>query len=195
MRRLVETPVDPESLAEYGRISIAFTVESHLELGPLRERPPRFVEAPVAPYLKDYDGYEGEGPARWGRRFDTSSWAMLRLFAEDVPLGGAVLAWRTPGVDMLEGRDDLAVLWDLRVAPAFRAAGVGRALIEGAVAWAGRRGVRELKVETQQVNARACRFYARQGFQLAQIEEGAYGEPLAGEAQLIWRLRLDSKHL
>src|SRR5215211_4443708 len=70
-----------------------------------------------APYLKDYDAIEGEGPTRWTQRFDLSRWAVILAQVEDSPVGGAVIAFDTPGVRMLEGRRDLAVLWDLRVWP------------------------------------------------------------------------------
>jgi hypothetical protein len=26
------------------------------------------------PYVKDYDAIEGEGPSRWAKRFDVSTW-------------------------------------------------------------------------------------------------------------------------
>ncbi len=47
-------------------------------------------------------------------------------------LCGAVLAQRTPGVYMLEGRDDLAALWDIRVHPDARRDGIGHMLFEAA---------------------------------------------------------------
>ena len=51
-------------------------------------------------------------------------------------VGGAAVAFNTNGVFMLEGRSDLAVLWDLRVHPAWQRQGVGRALFQHAAAWA-----------------------------------------------------------
>lgn len=40
-------------------------------------------------------------------------------------IGGACVAWNTPGVDMLERSTTLAVLWDLRVKCQARGFGVG----------------------------------------------------------------------
>ena len=37
---------------------------------------------------------------------------------------------------MLEGRDDLAVFWALRVHPDYRGEGIGHQLFKAAVAWA-----------------------------------------------------------
>ena len=86
---------------------------------------------------------------------------------------------------MLESRDDLAVIWDLRVAPEMRRVGVGRELLIAAERWAEERGCRQLKVETQNINVPACRLYANQGFIVDSIDECAYPE-LPGEIQIIW---------
>ena len=86
---------------------------------------------------------------------------------------------------MLEGRDDLAVLWDLRVSPDARGQGIGHHLFAAAEDWARARGCREIKIETQNNNVAACRFYARQGCVLQTVRENAYPD-LPDETQLIW---------
>ena len=51
--------------------------------------------------------------------------------------------------------------------------------------WASEQGCRELKIETQDVNVVACRFYARLGCVLRAVHRGAY--PLfPRELQLLW---------
>jgi GNAT superfamily N-acetyltransferase len=115
-----------------------------------------------------------------------SNWGLLAAYAGDERIGGAVLAFRTPGVDMLEGRDDLAVVWDLRVHPQWRRKGVGRALFQAAERWAQARGCRQLKIEPQNNNVGACRFYASQGFTLVAVNPFAY-PTLPEETQLLWR--------
>lgn len=175
-------------LDAYGRIPIAFEVRRVLECRPVRGGLGglRLVERPLAaPYLKDYDAVAGEGPARWSARFDTARWTLLVAREGERWIGGATLAHGTPGVDMLEGRADLVVLWDLRVEPEARGRGVGSALFRAAVAWGRARGCRQLKVETQNVNVPACRFYARQGCTLGAIDRHAYPD-LPGEARLLW---------
>ena len=52
--------------------------------------------------------------------------------------------------------------------------------------WAAARGCRRLKVETQNINVPACRFYERQGCVLAEVRRDAYPE-LPGEIQLLWQ--------
>ena len=89
-----------------------------------------------------------------------------------------------------EVRDGLAVLWDIRVALDRRGGGIGSKLFGRAVEWAQSRGCNELKIETQNVNVGACRFYAAQGCELRAIHPNAYPE-LPDEVQLLRYLDLD----
>ncbi len=143
-------------------------------------------------YVKDYDSIGGEGPAEWADRFDVSNWGLIWAHSNGVRVGGAVVAYDTSGVDMLEGRRDHAVLWDIRVAPEARSQGVGSALFRAVEAWAVARSCRQLKIETQNINVPACRFYARQGCVLGAINRFAYPE-LPGEVQLLWHKTLRRK--
>ena len=86
---------------------------------------------------------------------------------------------------MLEGRQDLAIVWDIRVLPEARGKGVGSALFREAEAWARAKGCRQLKVETQNINVVACRFYARHGCVLRAVNHMAYGE-FPNEDQMLW---------
>lgn len=138
----------------------------------------------AAPLRKDYDALED--PAEWPRRFDTARWAILGATHDGKRIGGAIAATRSRGVDMLEGRTDLVVVWDLRVAPAWRQRGVGTALLAAVEQWSRERAATELKVETQNVNPAACCLYRACGFRLAQATPGAYPD-LQEEVQLIWR--------
>ncbi len=86
---------------------------------------------------------------------------------------------------MLEGRDDLAALWDIRVHPDARRDGIGHMLFEAATREARQRHCRWLKIETQKPNAGACRSYAHEGCQLHSIHPGAYVE-FPDEIQILW---------
>ena len=174
-------------LSEYATISIAFEVRSILRA---QRGAHEFVltEEPVdSPYVKDYDAI-ADRPLDWPARFDTSRWVLFVARAEGRILGGATVAFGTPGLDVLEGRSDLAVLWDIRVAPASRGRGVGRSLFEAAATWAFSHGCRELKVETQNVNVPACRFYAAMGCERRVVRDDAYPQ-CPGETQLLWYKR------
>jgi ribosomal protein S18 acetylase RimI-like enzyme len=177
--------IPSQLLAEYAAIPIAFEVRSVLSALKGTERPVDLRESSVdPPYVKDYDAI-GDRPLDWAARFDTSQWVLLLARSDGRSLGGATLALGTTGFQMSEDRSDLAVLWDIRVAPTARGRGVGRALIRAAEALARTRGYRELKVETQNVNAPACRFYEASGFELRVARENAYPE-CPGEVQLLW---------
>ena len=173
-------------VAEYEAVPIAFEVKSVLVV----PQPATAGFVPLAevpnnpPYTKNYDAIS-DRPGTWATRFDTSTWALCLARLEGQCVGGATVAFATPGLDLLEGRNDLALLWDIRVAPAFRGRGVGRALFEAAEALALVRGCRQLKVETQDVNVAACRFYAAMGCELQVVRDNAYPE-CPGESQFLW---------
>ena len=141
---------------------------------------------------KDYDAIAGNHPSEWPRQFDLSSWGLLS--ANDGPrwIGAALIAWHGADVDLLEGREDLALLWDLRVELAYRRSGVGTLLFEAAEAWAEARGCIELRVETQDVNIAACRFYAARGAVIHRTNPFAYPD-LPDESQVIFSKRLRAR--
>ncbi|WP_420129377.1 GNAT family N-acetyltransferase [Longimicrobium sp.] len=184
---LIDVRQEPLSaLAEYAAVPIAFEVRRILALEVVDGGMGGFwlSERAVEPYVKDYDA-DGGGPARWAERFDLSRWGLLGARVDGRLIGGAAVAFDTPEVTMLEGRGDLAVLWDIRVAPEARGRGVGAALFRAAAAWAAAHGCGQLTVETQNVNLPACRFYARQGCVLGGIHRFAY-PGLPHEVQLLW---------
>ncbi|MGI9148498.1 MAG: GNAT family N-acetyltransferase [Chloroflexota bacterium] len=180
------------ALAGYGSVPIRFTVSSILDAESINNGLGgwRLIERQLAvPYGKDYD--QREPPRRWARLGDLANWTIIAAYTEEGErrLGGAVVAHRTPGVHLLEGRDDLAVLWDIRVHPDARRHGIGHLLFEAAASTARQLQCRLLKVETQNINVGACRFYAREGCQLRGIHPGAYVE-FPDEIQLLWYLEL-----
>ena len=139
------------------------------------------------PFRKNYDALEN--PLDWPVRFDTSNWVLIAAYDGGTRVGGVIGAIDTAGVDMLEGRDDLVVIWDLRVAGLVRRQGVGASLFRAVEKWGRSRGCRELKVETQNTNVAACKLYARQGCTLAEANFHAYPD-LPDEVQLLWRKAL-----
>jgi len=176
------------ALHEYARVPIAFTVDRVLDVTGRGTEADGFVLSERrldVPYEKDYDAIAGEGPPHWARRFDLSNWAFFTARVAPQMIGGAAVAFDTPGLTLLEGRRDLAVLWDIRVSPDARRQGVGSALFAGVETWARRHGCTELKIETQNVNVAACRFYERQGCRLQAIDREAYPQ-FPEEIQLLW---------
>lgn len=166
----------------YRAVPISFAANERLDLGRL----PELVSVPCEPFLKDYDLLSP--PSEWKEQFDLRNWRAYHVVDGGLRLGSAVVAARTPGVDMLEGRDDLGVLWDLRVVPEHRGRGVGRSLFRAVEEDLRADGFGHLKVETQDINVRACRFYCAMGCSLVMINPNAY-EGL-DEVQLIWQKAL-----
>ena len=180
-------------LSDYASVPIAFTTTTVLKvewigngLGGVR-----MVEAPLGqPLTKDFD--EDEPVTSWRRLGDISHWGIFAAFVDKQRVGGAVVAHRSPGIHMLEGREDLAVLWDIRVHPSVRRSGVGTRLLDRAIRFARASGCSFLKVESQNTNPAACRFYARSGLELGGVRRGVYAE-YPDEVQLLWYLDLGSR--
>jgi GNAT superfamily N-acetyltransferase len=176
---------EPPNFSEHGEIPIAFR-----STGRVRSFADGIIDViNHEPYVKDYDSCEEDRPANLSSRFDVSEWGLIAAFDGTDRVGGAVLAWNTPGVDMLQGRTDLAVVWDLRVAASHRRTGIGGQLWTAALEWSRKKGCTELRVETQDINPAACRFYAAKGCVPIVTRPNAYPEA-PGETQIVWGLRL-----
>jgi GNAT superfamily N-acetyltransferase len=187
------TPVSVEALEEYSKIPIHFEVRSTLEPELIDSGRGGILlhEKSVPFYVKDYDAMEEEGLARWLKSFDTSNWSLFLAREGSALVGGATVAFRSPGLFMLGNRDDIAVLWDIRVLPERRRTGIGTALVAAAAQWARGHDCRYLKIETQNNNVPACRFYAAQGCRLGEINRFAYSDPrISREVMLCWYLDL-----
>jgi len=144
------------------------------------------------PYIKDYDKTPEGGPLEWISHFEINNWGFFLAKEDSVPVGAATVAYNTNGVNMLEERDDLAVLWDIRVRPDRRGNGIGKALFIRAREWSALRGCRQMKIETQNINLAACHFYRKMGCELGTINRFAYCQDpnIAHEIMLNWYLDL-----
>lgn len=182
-----------DALRTYASISIAYRSAEVLDpdspaaVGSLLPYSTRTLDAPI---VKDYDTLPGNHPLDWPARFDVRGWGILVAHRGEHRVGGAVLMARCPELEMLEGREELALLWDLRVSPAERNRGVGTALLAAGESSVRARGACVLKVETQSTNVPACRFYARRGFLLRAARRGAY-VAFPHEVRLLWYKHLD----
>lgn len=174
----------PPLLTDYAAISIAFEVKAIMEVEGDGEQWTLTPQSLTTSYVKDYDAIAGS-PVLWPSRFDTSNWALFFAEIEGKVVGGATVAVRTSTLELLEGREDLALLWDIRVAPEVRGRGVGRALVRAVETWAIDNGCRELRIETQNINVGACRFYRSMGYEVRGVDRNAYPH-LPQEIQLLW---------
>lgn len=135
-------------------------------------------------YIKNYD--MEENVFQWKKDFGMEKWGVLIAYDEEKPVGGATIAFNTKGVNMLSGRKDMTVLWDIRVEDSYKGKGIGSKLFKKAVEWSKQRNCVQMKIETQNINSKACEFYKNQGSILGKIDEYAYYGECDGEVQLIW---------
>ena len=183
----------PSELLAYARISSAFQVREIVDIAEAIDGPGQFVLSRrklEPPYTKDYDAIAEDRPGHWPRLFDLSHWRLFSARLAGQRLGGAAAVFDAPDMDLLEGRRDLALLWDIRVAPEARGRGVGSALFRAVEDWARSKGCRALKIETQNSNAPACAFYAQNGCVLGSIQRSAY-QRFPDEVQMFWYKDLD----
>jgi GNAT superfamily N-acetyltransferase len=165
------------ALSEYQLIPCSFEVRARVDLDVLAQSG-EIVPIAVEPFTKDYDVFEDERPENLPRVWDMRSWSVFLAREGRSLAGGAIVARNEPEL----GR---AILQDLRVAPDYRVAGVGRSLVEFALDWARKQGCSQILVETQDLNVAACRLYSKCGFHLTKIDPNAY-EPELREAKLVW---------
>ena len=175
--------ISESDLDHYAEVSIEFVSDQKYEV---REREGggfdlRLVDLPEA-VRTDFDAHEH--PTAW-MKWDLRSAAMLRAYLDGRLVGGALVVRNMPKLNLLEGRKDLAVLWDLRVATDVRRQRIGGQLVREACRWARRKRCRQIKVESQNDNVRACTFYRKHGFRLSDAIAHAYRE-FPEKLQLIW---------
>ena len=189
----IEYKIREESISrlpEYSEIPIWFEVRSIFDIEGDDPQSALLVEKPIeSPWIKDYDAFKGEGPTRWPKLWDVSNWGLLAAYFDRRWIAGCVLAYKTEGVNKLEGRDDVVFIWDIRVHPDYRQQGIGRELFAAAIQWTKHKQCLELKVETQNINVPACRFYRRQGCRLIALDRFAYDD-FPEEVELIWGITL-----
>ncbi len=177
-------------LKTYSQISIAFRVESIYRIKDNGLTGIELCEEKVKnPYIKDYDTAKGEGPTRWFKRFDVSDWAIFRVFEDGRAVGGAVVA---PGFLVGDLDKRFSQLFDIRVEPEKRGTGIGTLLLKNVNEYLRRLDVKYLKIETQNTNVPACKFYRQQGCSLGSIERYAYHDyaDVEHEVRLLWYLTL-----
>lgn len=134
----------------------------------------------VTPYVKQY-GSEVYDAREYIGRADHAAW----LAYVDGELAGQIL--------VRENWNRLAIVWDIAVNPRFRRMGAGRALVEQAIAWARKRGLAGVMLETQNINLPACCLYERCGFRLGGFDRYLYQGEMPGteEIALFWYLLFD----
>ena len=135
---------DAASLARYASVPMSLDVHSILEV---RDTPGggfALEELPVdEPWLKDYREDEDEPESL--SRFTCAHNAVFCLAIDDGHPVGAAKALRycedAEYFGMINGRTDVAVLADIRVAPSHKGQGIGQSLFDSVATWARSEGI------------------------------------------------------
>ncbi|MDA3838145.1 MAG: GNAT family N-acetyltransferase [Candidatus Delongbacteria bacterium] len=179
-------------LKEYHKVPIQFSSDiiysEELFVG--KSENINLIESHVPPFTKDYDEYES--PFKWVEKWDISNWCIFKAEINNQYVAGAVIAFNTNGVNMLEGRDDIAVLWDIRVSPDHRGQGIGEELFKEAVKFAKEKKCEFLKIETQNINVNACKFYKKIGCYLGKYSIHEYKD-LSDEIMMMWYYKIKER--
>ena len=161
-----------DRLNQYYSIPISFEIHSIYNVIEINNRIELIEQSIEKPYIKDYDQIEREPIA-------DGSTVFLVLNENDIPIGGAI-------VSMIP---DCTIV-DVRIAPAYRRAGIGRILFEHVVQWCRQQEqtINGMNIETQNNNVSACRFYAAMGAKLISIDRHAYenDERVKDEIRFNW---------
>jgi len=188
MEKIVYKEIGIDSLDEYGNIDFFYRTTKRYDLNKINNGLGGITLnlIDVEEYYKDF----GSRVSFWSEIFDLSTWKFFAAFNEEGKMiGGATVATKTPNCNMLEKRDDLALLWDLRVSNDYKHCGIGQHLFDMVKNYAKEAGFKQLKVECQNTNYAAVNFYHKQGMVLGVINEYAYKD-YPNEAQLLWYLDL-----
>ena len=184
--------IDKSYFKAYDEIPMLVHVNSHYTLEKINNGLGGFTinEVNVKKYIKDLSKYEIA--CEYEQSFDISNWVFFMAFDEDIPVGAVTIVSKTDNVNMLEKRNDISVLWDIRVADDYKHKGIGQKLFDKATKWSRQQGFIQMKIECQNNNVPACKFYHKQGAILCKIDEYAYllDESCKGEIQFIWYLNL-----
>lgn len=184
--------IDSSYFDKYDKIPMLVKVKSILKLEKIENGFGGILlkETPTEEYIKDLGEYEEV--TKYAEEFDITNWTFFMAFDNKFPIGAVTVVSETKNVHLLDGRDDISVLWDIRVDDRYKQQGVGTKLFTMAAEWSKSKGLKQIKIECQNNNVQACRFYHKQGAVLGKIDEYAYYEDIEDrdEVQLIWYLDL-----
>ena len=184
--------IDSSFFELYDRVSMNVDVQTELKITRVNNglNGLRFDEVPVTPYIKDLSQYERA--TDYEKLFDITNWKFFMAFDDEIPVGAITMAGTTEGLNMLGGRKDACVLWDIRVADGYKHRGIGQKLFDLGKKSAQQAGYKQMIIECQNNNVPACKFYQKQGALLSKVDMYAYSlDPeIQDEIQFVWYLEL-----
>ena len=122
--------------------------------------------------------------------FDISKWSFNIAYKDNNPVAGYILALQEP---KLIHQKDIAILWDLRVKDDERQQGIGAELVLELRKKALSFGINQIRIECQNNNVIACKFYEKMGAELISIRENAYWyeKECEEKIELMWNIDLN----
>lgn len=187
---IIFTEVDKSYFELYDQVTMHVDVRSEYKVERIHNGLGGFTleEIQVKPYIKDLGKYERA--TKYEEQFDITNWRFYMAFDGNVPVGAMTVVGPTDGLNMLYDREDACVLWDIRVADAYKHQGIGQKLLDMGIAGAKNDRYKQMIIECQSNNVPACRFYHKQGAVLCKIDMYAYYlEPeVKNEIQFVWYL-------
>ncbi len=168
--------IDNDNFHDANQCDATFTVDSKLVLQ-VEDGIFNYSIVSVAPYQKRYIFEEKDYPNYISSPDKTVYFASL-----DGRLAGQI--------GIIKHWNAYAWIDDFVVDVRFRRRGVGRALMQKAIDWAREKNLPGIMLETQDVNAPACRFYENFGFKLCGFDSQLYKglNPDTDEIALYWYL-------
>ncbi len=168
--------LDREKLVDIDRCDNTFWVENKLCINVKDDRisyslvPAHLFEKHYLPEHSDYAEY-----------LDNPDKAVYLAYADEQVAGQLILRKNWNGYGYIE---------DIAVEKRFRRLGIGRRLMQQAVAWTKTLGLPGIMLETSNINVAACQFYEKFGFKLGGFDRFLYQATLPGteEVALFWYL-------
>jgi ribosomal protein S18 acetylase RimI-like enzyme len=159
---------------DLNRCDGAFTVDAKLLLH-AENGVPSYTIVCVPPYTKQYPRNE----------IDLESYLAQLDKGIFFAYAGGQLAGQ---IILFKNWNGYAYIDDIAVDARFRRQGIGRALIQQAIAWAKARRLPGIMLETQNINVPACLFYQRCGFVLGGFDRYLYRglDPDTEEIAMYW---------
>ena len=174
--RISITKLDQTNLSHLNRVDGSFIVDAIMILR-AENRKITYTIQPVPVYTKRYAVDEIDYTV-YTNHPDRSAYL---AYADDQLAGQIVLR---------KNWNQYAYIEDIAVDVNFRRQGIGRSLIDQAIAWAKTRGLTGIMLETQNNNLTACRLYEAFGFHLGGFDTELYRaiDPNTEEIALYWYL-------
>lgn len=184
--------IDGSNLKDYISIPMSFEINSFLDIS-FQKNGLEGIKIQekkiIKPYTKNYDDYES--PLNWSSKFHLENCGIFIAIQNNFEIvGGLTIVYDIETNGILEGRNDLTVLWDIRVKNEYRGMGIGSLLFQKAIDFSKEKNCTIMKIETQNNNVPACKFYSHQGCYLGGIHKNAYKE-FPNEIQLFWYKKIE----